>query len=813
MESNSRVAQETPLDRHGLERMASSDRHHPRKSDSSRIVPETPSKLHEANQEGPTPPSDRHRSQKPISKIVQEMPSERHEVIQEGMLLSSSGPHPLQHSVAQETSSELYKADQEAVFSPSRSPRPSAKALGKQRAASPVLDMRFGLDLLPSTPQFTAHHHVMLQTAGQQPTYPLDLSNELTALRTNFFAPSTQLGAAPFMPQVPFSESDSFFGVSLEPSSKAYDLDEPQLDVNDAFLPQLDDLATSPKFEEATINAWRVGSNASSSLRDPSPSAVYGDGTINPSLLGGVQDVDLVHFSPPASPVLPSSSRLVAHSPSTWDIISRRSQSVRSHSHSRSPASSSSSSSSHSSTSPPLLSPSHSLSAIPRLSSSVSELNESEKVTSVLLRPSRPARRSFRHVPEGMIPTFEISSGDESERISTQIKLVKKSAAAKKTAPPPKQRRRVNDANDPEPGRKKRGADWPLCDEYAVCHQCRTSSYKVKLKCPCGKQYCLRCLSLKYVVTVALVCISLNPPLLIRYDGEFVYDPARITFTCPSCQKTCTCDICTRKRGGVYIGPRSHLKRVQKPLQSSVPLSRSDRVKTKPKKVPQLLTSSLPRTHARSSLGGKTNLPPFSTTIRGPETYWATMYAVSGEKIGRAFVGEDGNDDTVVVRRLQDGKRVFVGAVQPSWGLGPDPVLKDLDPIPEKHIANSSRKRHYVGNKAALYYRTAPKLTSRPTSPVSDGLGRADNGWVWSDGFASPLSSLGDDLLSGEGECRQWPALNESDLGMALQEGVDLFVAKGPGINFSPDSLGDTDVARAITLGLMACGHDIQVQL
>jgi hypothetical protein len=182
------------------------------------------------------------------------------------------------------------------------------------------------------------------------------------------------------------------------------------------------------------------------------------------------------------------------------------------------------------------------------------------------------------------------------------------------------------------------------------------------------------------------------------------------------------------------------------------------------------------------------------------------MYSVTGEKIGRAFVGEDGKDDVVIVRPLHDAKRVFVGAVQPSWGLGPDPVLKDLDPISTaKDMINGQRRRYYIGNKAILSYRTAP-------NPPVTGEFEEVYKWDLYDDFSS-LSSLEDDPFTGggEGECRLWPSLNDSDLGMALQEGIDLFLAKGPGIDFSPDSLGDKDVARAITLGLMACGHGIQI--
>jgi hypothetical protein len=256
------------------------------------------------------------------------------------------------------------------------------------------------------------------------------------------------------------------------------------------------------------------------------------------------------------------------------------------------------------------------------------------------------------------------------------------------------------------------------------------------------------------------------------------------------------------------VGRRPQVSRSLQVLRSCSPaILNLERVKYKPRKVPNMLTSAPPPARPRSSLGGKTNLPPFSmstTTTTGPETYWATMYSVTGERVGRAFVGEDGKHDVVRVRALQGGKRVFAGAVQPSWGLGPKAVLKDVDPPKKKKTTSKSHLRYYIGNKAVLYHPTAPKFTDQMET---------GDGWEH-DGFSSPLSSLEDGPLSGgEGESRQWPSLNESDLGTALHEGIDAFLAKGPGNDFSPDSLRDTDVARAITLGLMACGHGIQVQV
>lgn len=124
------------------------------------------------------------------------------------------------------------------------------------------------------------------------------------------------------------------------------------------------------------------------------------------------------------------------------------------------------------------------------------------------------------------------------------------------------------------------------------------------------------------------------------------------------------------------------------------------------------------------------------------------MYSVTGEKIGRAFVEEEGKNDVVIVRSLDAGKRVFVGAVQPSWGLGHDPVLKDLDPIPEKDLINRPRRRFYIGNEAILHYQTVPKAT---TILVNSESGEAEhNKWYLYDVISSPTLE-NDTLNRGEG--------------------------------------------------------------
>jgi hypothetical protein len=220
------------------------------------------------------------------------------------------------------------------------------------------------------------------------------------------------------------------------------------------------------------------------------------------------------------------------------------------------------------------------------------------------------------------------------------------------------------------------------------------------------------------------------------------------------------------------------------------------------------------------------------------------MYDLTGQKIGTAFVGDDGKEDVVMVRRGHALRwRQFVGAVQPSWGLGEAPIIKDLQPTPTRNsITSGKRVREYIGNRAILSFPLFSSARADPADVEDSGIADAGvdghaaperdidmafDGAIadvgggrafyfdvedFNDG-ASPLSSLDDGSCDegGEGECRQWPFVHESDLGIAAQGGLDWFLEKGPGVGFSPDSLEDFDVVRAITLGLRACGVVVQI--
>lgn len=254
-----------------------------------------------------------------------------------------------------------------------------------------------------------------------------------------------------------------------------------------------------------------------------------------------------------------------------------------------------------------------------------------------------------------------------------------------------------------------------------------------------------------------------------------LFNPSVLEFTCPHCNDACSCDICTRKRGEVYVPLR--------PRIDTKKINNEDHV-------------AGPSQPVRVRLGGKTNLPP--RKVEGPVKYWGAMYDVTGARIGQAFVGSSGNEELVVVRRetrVKKRKRVFVGKLQTAWGLGDNPLLKDLEPLAWMDRINGPHERFYVGTKALLYKPVASKGEC----------------YAYDDDPPSPLTSLEDDSdAAGEGESRVWPLVRESDSGF-VQEDLNLFLEKGPRAGFSPDSLDDHDITRAITLGLLACGVGVQL--
>ncbi|KAG6877620.1 hypothetical protein C0993_005531 [Termitomyces sp. T159_Od127] len=266
-------------------------------------------------------------------------------------------------------------------------------------------------------------------------------------------------------------------------------------------------------------------------------------------------------------------------------------------------------------------------------------------------------------------------------------------------------------------------------------------------------------------------------------------------------------EYCHQKRGEEYVSLRG-FKANKKPFQT--PITRA----VEHKRASDSLASHV----ARRRPGGKTNLP--TPTIPGPIQYWATIYGIGGERIGNAFVG-NGNQSLVLphflgspsLQQSRSRNRVYIGEIQDSWGLGDKYSVKDLDPVPWYERNNGPNGRVYVGAKVPLswFSRKRPKASfHQHEQPISSDIR-----------LSSPLSSLDESEVgdstneseTGEGESHKGHRLSvvEADCEMAVQGDINGFVIKGPGTGFSADSLGDTDVARAISLGLIACGMTVQL--
>ncbi|KAF8629776.1 hypothetical protein AX15_003280 [Amanita polypyramis BW_CC] len=219
--------------------------------------------------------------------------------------------------------------------------------------------------------------------------------------------------------------------------------------------------------------------------------------------------------------------------------------------------------------------------------------------------------------------------------------------------------------------------------EHTFCHQCRRRTYYLKMECSCGKFYCNRCISL-------------------RYDN-LPFDEHKRDWVCPACQDFCTCDAHTRQRGEVYVSlrparyrdsgeqittrsKREKSKKARRSVWSSSDRDEdeNDELDAKDEVSKRDFVQRAPAGSKQHSItrGQETTIrveKPFPPTpiVGTPGSYWAAVYALTGERVGMGFVGE-GNRNvrtscSLTTLMFASGmvprkKRVFVGRLQPCWG-------------------------------------------------------------------------------------------------------------------------------------------------
>ncbi|KAJ7246939.1 hypothetical protein C8J57DRAFT_1359677 [Mycena rebaudengoi] len=238
------------------------------------------------------------------------------------------------------------------------------------------------------------------------------------------------------------------------------------------------------------------------------------------------------------------------------------------------------------------------------------------------------------------------------------------------------------------------GPPWPKGGRELFCHQCRSKKDVLIMACPCARNFCVSCVMRRY--DPGVVEFRLDPPLGL----------------CPMCRDICTCDKCTTNRGEVYVsrrlsrsGPR--FARPLMPRRGAAPRVQTPRVPAAPR---------LPR---------RAPLPSLNQVIV-PTTYHGIIYDLNGNPISSAYLGADGNTAVVVTRPIPR-RRVFVGAVQDSWNLGPNPpVYVDAVPVKKPPLKNGRQRkiRYYIGDKDLLFQSVRPLPASRtsvaaiPDAPV-----------------------------------------------------------------------------------------------
>ncbi|KAJ7035119.1 hypothetical protein C8F04DRAFT_1088984 [Mycena alexandri] len=334
--------------------------------------------------------------------------------------------------------------------------------------------------------------------------------------------------------------------------------------------------------------------------------------------------------------------------------------------------------------------------------SGYSSSSEEEGDAPLALRSSR-SRPIRPHIPADMIPTTTVHSDGNSPSSDSAPPAPASPQLKPKPSPSPSRpkqtavKRRVEKGGETkvddsvipsvqsaDPFFRYSGPPWPPGDRTLFCHQCRGKRGYLSMKYErCGHIFCVRCIMMKYA------------PNTIAFDTNPDDDD------CPRCNNTCTCDICTTRRGESYNYYKSS-RRPQKKQKPLGPRVRRTLGEARPKQSPYHVLEQ---------------------QVIEPTTYYATMYDMTGARIARTFLGVDG-DNSVVVAQPARGPRVFIGAVAQEWRLGPNPVVHtELAPIRGKRIRGRGSGRFCVGDERMLSLRVrqrAPAPLQLPEPAAAD---------------------------------------------------------------------------------------------
>jgi hypothetical protein len=461
------------------------------------------------------------------------------------------------------------------------------------------------------------------------------------------------------------------------------------------------------------------------------PSSNVADGTVDPSLLGGIQQPKSPSPSRPVSPSCSVSSvEQQHHSRASWTAPTRRNPVLRS-------------------------SPGYDSDFEPDHKKRVHNRSRKQRLEHGGRGRGRP-RKEGRAL---------MQSNDISDSAS-------ETAIRKRSLGSTSQKRESAATEHP----------WPAERKLDYCHQCRNATVFEKMTCTkmldfgvsCGKKYCVGCILKRYsscFITVAPVSFMLwNAP---RYPAIEFY-PYATRFICPSCTSTCNCTACCAKRKEPYISTR-HVKIDKETLEligsgagpRTLP-SASEEFTRKSKEInnstvtsgskANLLGSETRRStlkEKQSQAGPKhpladgttgttdpTHISKFIESYSGTSgAYWGTIFSVTGDRIGAGFVGESGTE--IVLKAPQSParrkkRRLYVGKLQEWWGF--EDSGEELEPADPQVFSNGKGKgkaraqdqhgrREYIGDKSVLFrYKERPqrKASFQPEPPTPPQIRSTD---------------------------------------------------------------------------------------
>lgn len=161
---------------------------------------------------------------------------------------------------------------------------------------------------------------------------------------------------------------------------------------------------------------------------------------------------------------------------------------------------------------------------------------------------------------------------------------------------------------------------------------------------------------------------------------------------CPDCLEFCNCTSCCRKRGVKYISTKAAIE------------SGNLSLLTQPRDFRETDDSS--RFSSPSPVSITPSPPPDFSIPTTTGTYFGTIYGMDGARIGVTLTSV-GDTKAPSVTPTIERKRVFIGKIQPSWALGANVKVVELDPVPRpKKVHRFRQPRMYVGKRAPLFYRS-----------------------------------------------------------------------------------------------------------